>query len=71
MADAGDRSVVIEASSHGSHYRRLDRVRFDALVFTNLSQDHLDLHGDLEEYYQAKRRLFTGVQPPPGRREHR
>ena len=65
MADAGDRSVVIEASSHGSHYRRLDRVRFDALVFTNLSQDHLDLHGDLEEYFQAKRRLFTGVQPPP------
>jgi len=45
--------------------RRLDRVRFDALVFTNLSQDHLDLHGTMEAYYQAKRRLFTGAQPPP------
>ena len=61
----GDEAVVLEASSHGSHYRRLDRVRFDALAFTNLSQDHLDLHGDMEEYFQAKRRLFTGVAPPP------
>jgi UDP-N-acetylmuramoyl-L-alanyl-D-glutamate--2,6-diaminopimelate ligase len=65
MLDAGDRSVAVEASSHGSALRRLDRVRFDALVFTNLSQDHLDLHGTMEDYYQAKRRLFTGAQPPP------
>ena len=65
MLDAGDDAVVIEASSHGSHYRRLDRVRFDALVFTNLTQEHLDLHGDMEEYFQAKRRLFTGVTSPP------
>ena len=65
MLDAGDRSVAVEASSHGSTLHRLDRVRFDALVFTNLSQDHLDLHGTMEEYYQAKRRLFTGAQPPP------
>ncbi len=65
MSDAGDDAVVLEASSHGSHFRRLDRVRFDALAFTNLSQDHLDLHGDMEEYFQAKRRLFTGVSPPP------
>ena len=65
MLDAGDRSVAMEASSHGSALRRLDRVRFDALVFTNLSQDHLDLHGTMEEYFQAKLRLFTGAQPPP------
>ena len=65
MVDAGDDAVAIEASSHGSHYRRLDRVRFDALVFTNLTQEHLDLHGDMEEYFQAKRRLFTGVTSPP------
>jgi UDP-N-acetylmuramoyl-L-alanyl-D-glutamate--2,6-diaminopimelate ligase len=65
MLDAGDRSAAVEASSHGSALRRLDRVRFDALVFTNLSQDHLDLHGTMEEYFQAKRRLFTGAQPPP------
>ncbi len=65
MLDAGDRSVAVEASSHGSVLRRLDRVRFDSLVFTNLSQDHLDLHGTMENYFQAKRRLFTGAHAPP------
>ena len=65
MLDAGDQAVALEASSHGSHYRRLDRVRFDALVFTNLTQEHLDLHGDMESYFQAKRQLFTGIAPPP------
>lgn len=65
MLDAGDEAVALEASSHGSHYRRLDRVGFGALVFTNLTQDHLDLHGDMEGYFQAKRRLFAGVTPPP------
>ncbi|MEX2614257.1 MAG: UDP-N-acetylmuramoyl-L-alanyl-D-glutamate--2,6-diaminopimelate ligase, partial [Gaiellaceae bacterium] len=65
MLDAGDRSAAVEASSHGAALRRLDRVRFDALVFTNLSQDHLDLHDTMEEYFGAKRRLFTGLLPPP------
>ncbi len=65
MLDAGDRSVALEASSHASTLRRLDRVRFDALVFTNLTQDHLDFHGTMEDYYAAKRRLFTGAAPPP------
>jgi UDP-N-acetylmuramoyl-L-alanyl-D-glutamate--2,6-diaminopimelate ligase len=65
MLTAGDESAAVEASSHGSALRRLDRVRFAALVFTNLSQDHLDLHGSMEEYFEAKRRLFTGPQPPP------
>ena len=65
MLEAGDRCVVLEASSHGALLRRLDRVRFDALVFTNLSQDHLDLHGTMEEYFLAKRSLFAGAQPPP------
>ena len=65
MREAGNDAVAIEASSHGSHYRRLDRVRFDALVFTNLTQEHLDLHGDMEEYFQAKRRLFTGITASP------
>ena len=65
MLDAGDRSAAIEASSHGSALGRLERVRFGVLVFTNLSQDHLDLHGTMEEYFQAKRRLFAGAQPPP------
>jgi UDP-N-acetylmuramoyl-L-alanyl-D-glutamate--2,6-diaminopimelate ligase len=65
MLDAGDRSAAVEASSHGATLRRLDRVRFDALVFTNLSQDHLDLHGSMDDYFAAKRRLFTGPAPPP------
>src|SRR5206468_7093425 len=58
MLDVGDRSCAMEASSHASELRRLDRVRFATLVFTNLSQDHLDFHGDMESYFQAKRRLF-------------
>ena len=65
MLDAGDRSVALEASSHASVLHRLDRVRFDVLVFTNLTQDHLDFHGTMKEYFAAKRRLFTGASPPP------
>ena len=64
MLDAGDRSAAVEATSHGSALGRLDRVRFRALVFTNLTQDHLDFHGTLEAYFNAKRRLFTGARPP-------
>jgi UDP-N-acetylmuramoyl-L-alanyl-D-glutamate--2,6-diaminopimelate ligase len=64
MVDAGDRSCAMEASSHASELHRLDRVRFAALVFTNLSQDHLDFHGDMESYFQAKRRLFVEGHPP-------
>jgi UDP-N-acetylmuramoyl-L-alanyl-D-glutamate--2,6-diaminopimelate ligase len=63
MLDAGDRSCAMEASSHASELHRLDGVRFAVLVFTNLSQDHLDFHGDMESYFQAKRRLFTGATP--------
>src|SRR4051794_22684464 len=64
MLDAGDRSCVMEASSHASVLHRLDCVRFRVLVFTNLSQDHLDFHGDMETYFQAKRRLFF-AEPRP------
>jgi UDP-N-acetylmuramoyl-L-alanyl-D-glutamate--2,6-diaminopimelate ligase len=64
MLDAGDRSCAMEATSHGSELGRLDRVRFAALVFTNLSQDHLDFHGTMERYFEAKRRLFTESEPP-------
>jgi len=69
MLDAGDRSCAMEATSHGSALKRLVGVRFAVLVFTNLSQDHLDFHGTLEDYYEAKRRLFTepdadGHRPP-------
>jgi UDP-N-acetylmuramoyl-L-alanyl-D-glutamate--2,6-diaminopimelate ligase len=64
MLDAGDGSCAIEASSHASTLHRLDCVRFSALVFTNLSQDHLDFHGDMESYFEAKRRLFLEGSPP-------
>ncbi len=64
MLDAGDRSCAMEASSHASVLHRLDRVRFAALVFTNLSQDHLDFHGDMESYFEAKRQLFL-AEPRP------
>jgi len=64
MLDAGDRSAAVEATSHGSALGRLDRVRFSALVFTNLTQDHLDFHGTLDAYFDAKRRLFTETRPP-------
>jgi UDP-N-acetylmuramoyl-L-alanyl-D-glutamate--2,6-diaminopimelate ligase len=64
MLDAGDRSCALEASSHASALHRLDCTRFDVLVFTNLSQDHLDFHGDMESYFEAKRRLFL-AEPRP------
>jgi UDP-N-acetylmuramoyl-L-alanyl-D-glutamate--2,6-diaminopimelate ligase len=65
MLDAGDRSCALEATSHGSELGRLDGVRFGALAFTNLSQDHLDFHGTVERYFEAKRRLFVDDEPPP------
>src|SRR5438093_5428848 len=64
MLDAGDRSCAMEATSHGSELGRLDRVRFAALVFTNLSQDHVDFHGTMDRYFEAKRRLFLEGDPP-------
>jgi UDP-N-acetylmuramoyl-L-alanyl-D-glutamate--2,6-diaminopimelate ligase len=69
LLDAGDRSCAMEASSHASELKRLVGTRFRALVFTNLSQDHLDFHGTLAAYFEAKRRLFTepdvdGNRPP-------
>src|SRR5881227_54498 len=64
MLDAGDRSVALEASSHASALHRLDHVRFAVLVFTNLSHEHLDFHADMEDYFEAKRRLFLEGNPP-------
>jgi UDP-N-acetylmuramoyl-L-alanyl-D-glutamate--2,6-diaminopimelate ligase len=64
MLEAGNLSCAIEATSYDSDLRRLDRVRFAALVFTNLGHDHLDFHGTLERYFAAKRRLFLDGSPP-------
>jgi UDP-N-acetylmuramoyl-L-alanyl-D-glutamate--2,6-diaminopimelate ligase len=59
MLDAGNRACVMEATSMASVKRRLDGTRFAVLVFTNLTQDHLDFHGTMDDYFEAKRRLFA------------
>jgi UDP-N-acetylmuramoyl-L-alanyl-D-glutamate--2,6-diaminopimelate ligase len=64
MLDAGNRSCALEATSHGSELGRLSGVRFAALAFTNLGQDHLDFHGTFERYFDAKRRLFVDGERP-------
>jgi UDP-N-acetylmuramoyl-L-alanyl-D-glutamate--2,6-diaminopimelate ligase len=64
MLDAGNASAAMEATSHGSALKRLDGIRFASLAFTNLTQDHLDLHGTMEAYFEAKRRLFLEDRPP-------
>ena len=56
--DAGTKALAMEVSSHALHQHRVDGVEFDAAVFTNLTQDHLDFHGSMEMYAEAKHRLF-------------
>ncbi|MFH1762781.1 MAG: UDP-N-acetylmuramoyl-L-alanyl-D-glutamate--2,6-diaminopimelate ligase [Gemmatimonadota bacterium] len=63
MADDGVSHVAMEASSHALAQYRLDGTRFDAAVFTNLSQDHLDYHADLEDYRLAKSRILNLLKP--------
>lgn len=59
MADAGCDYVVMEVSSFGLVQHRIGPTYFETAIFTNLTQDHLDYHGDMESYYQAKRMLFA------------
>ena len=59
MADAGCRYCVMEVSSQALAQGRVDGLHFDIAVFTNLTQDHLDFHGTMENYAAAKRILFT------------
>lgn len=63
MVEAGNRSCVMEVSSHALALKRVEAVRFAAAVFTNLTRDHLDFHGDMESYFAAKRRLFEMLDP--------
>jgi UDP-N-acetylmuramoyl-L-alanyl-D-glutamate--2,6-diaminopimelate ligase len=58
MVDKGNRICVMEATSMASAQGRLEGTRFVVLVFTNLTQDHLDFHGTMEDYFESKRRLF-------------
>ncbi len=64
MADAGDRACVMEVSSHALQLRRADAIHFAAALFTNLTQDHLDFHPTMEDYFGAKRLLFCGAERP-------
>ncbi|MGV3580155.1 UDP-N-acetylmuramoyl-L-alanyl-D-glutamate--2,6-diaminopimelate ligase [Brevundimonas sp.] len=63
LAEGGVTHLALEASSHGIDQRRLDGVTLKAAAFTNLTQDHLDYHGDMEAYRVAKLRLFETLLP--------
>ncbi|HSO90429.1 MAG TPA: UDP-N-acetylmuramoyl-L-alanyl-D-glutamate--2,6-diaminopimelate ligase, partial [Arthrobacter sp.] len=62
MRERGLDAASMEVSSHAVAFHRVDGVEFDVAGFTNLTQDHLDLHGSMDDYFQTKARLFT-----PGR----
>ncbi len=66
LAGRGVTHLALEASSHGIDQRRLDGVRLAAAGFTNLSQDHLDYHGAMDAYRDAKLRLFADLLPEAG-----
>ena len=59
MLESGDQACVMEVSSHALVLHRADGIHFDVKVFTNLTQDHLDFHDDMEDYFAAKRLLFS------------
>jgi UDP-N-acetylmuramoyl-L-alanyl-D-glutamate--2,6-diaminopimelate ligase len=60
MLESGDEFCAMEVSSHALVLHRADAIQFAVKVFTNLSQDHLDFHADMEDYFEAKRLLFSG-----------
>jgi len=76
MLDGGDEACAMEVSSHALSLHRADAIRFEVALFTNLTQDHLDFHADMEDYFLAKRKLFemdvrvkiVNVDDPYGRR---
>jgi len=63
MVDAGDRATVIETTSHGLALARVDGIAYDAAILTNLTHEHLELHGTWEAYRDAKLRLFEKLAP--------
>jgi UDP-N-acetylmuramoyl-L-alanyl-D-glutamate--2,6-diaminopimelate ligase len=66
LVDHDIHHLAMEASSHGLDQHRLDGVQISAAAFTNLSRDHLDYHGDMENYFTAKLRLFGDLLPAGG-----
>ena len=63
MLQGGDRACAMEVSSHALALHRVDAVRFELALFTNLTQDHLDFHADMEDYFRSKRRLLAELGP--------
>src|SRR5690348_3582147 len=76
MLEGGDETCAMEVSSHAMSLHRADAIHFEVAIFTNLTQDHLDFHADMEDYFLAKRKLFeagpktaiVNVDDPYGRR---
>ena len=76
MLEGGDEACAMEVSSHALSLHRADAIRFEVALFTNLTQDHLDFHADMDDYFLAKRKLFemdakvkiVNVDDPYGRR---
>jgi UDP-N-acetylmuramoyl-L-alanyl-D-glutamate--2,6-diaminopimelate ligase len=64
MRDDGDVACAMEVSSHALAYGRAEGIHFAVKVFTNLTQDHLDFHSDMDDYFLAKRRLFVAADGP-------
>ncbi|MDX6664206.1 MAG: UDP-N-acetylmuramoyl-L-alanyl-D-glutamate--2,6-diaminopimelate ligase, partial [Solirubrobacteraceae bacterium] len=64
MLAGGDEACVMEVSSHALELHRADAIHYAAAIFTNLTQDHLDFHPTMEDYFRAKRRLFKGPLTP-------
>ena len=65
MLDAGDQFAVVETTSHGLALERVAQIAYDIAVFTNLTHEHLDLHGTYEAYVAAKRSLFERLEVGP------
>ncbi len=65
LVRSGGKAAAMEVSSHALAQERVWGIRFGCAIFTNLTRDHLDYHGDFEHYFLAKRRLFEGLGTPP------
>ncbi len=72
LADAGAKAFVMEVSSHALEQKRVDGCHFDVGIFSNLTRDHLDYHGTMEQYLESKLRLFSELlRPTPGKPQRR